>query len=206
MREWHGHFPGFDVWESRWLARRIGPVIQGIGLERLRSADVYVPTAHVHCLVGDFSVLTLALMCQPGNGTNGRMLYFERETRVAANAAELRSKSSLSLDDPPTLRQIVDAYSADIDDDLGNLVGLPDKLTDMVLIASYDSDPSTLAEAWQHAVDVAGRWRNPPEGFGSTRVWLDQLRARSEDRPRLDALLAQRLQEMRLGGVRAEAY
>jgi hypothetical protein len=53
--------PECTVWKPLRLLRRIGPVLQGITLDRSTSGERYYPTAHVHALTRDFPVVSLSL-------------------------------------------------------------------------------------------------------------------------------------------------
>src|SRR5262245_63503146 len=59
--DWHRLFPEFGVYESMWLARRVGPLVQGIALEVDSINALYCPTAHMHNLCRPFSVVSFAM-------------------------------------------------------------------------------------------------------------------------------------------------
>ena len=78
--------------------RRIGPVVQGIILERTRLNNGYIPKSHVHALTRDFPMITLKL-CRESDLV--KVIHHERYYPSAA--AKLRDKSVLSLVDTPTI-------------------------------------------------------------------------------------------------------
>ncbi|MGW6441474.1 hypothetical protein [Lentzea sp. NPDC055074] len=105
-------FPGFVIWRTLHLLRRIGPVLQGICIERTTSGDEYFATAHVHSLASDFPVVSLTLaqrLLGPG-GQPERLRFTCHEAEFRAAADGLRSQSTLSLGEPPSLEQIVREY------------------------------------------------------------------------------------------------
>jgi hypothetical protein len=54
--DWRALAAQFATYKPMWLARRIGPLVQGICLDRDSSNAAYLPTLHVHCLCCPFPV------------------------------------------------------------------------------------------------------------------------------------------------------
>jgi hypothetical protein len=47
---WNERFPQMGVFEPMWLMRRIGPVVQGICLNRSSTGTDYIPITHIYDL------------------------------------------------------------------------------------------------------------------------------------------------------------
>ncbi len=59
--DWQRMFPNFKAYKPMWLARRVGPIVQGILLERDGRNDQYLPVTHIHnlCRRRDFVSISL---------------------------------------------------------------------------------------------------------------------------------------------------
>ncbi|MER7279001.1 hypothetical protein ABT369_31640 [Dactylosporangium sp. NPDC000244] len=199
--DWQSIFPSFDVYRPRWLLRRIGPVMQGILLERTRSADRYRPTSHIHALTRPFPTLTLMLLqC----GTDIRHARHEQEFRDVA--AQLERQTVLPLREPPTIPQIVDACHAFARAERER--GCPPAVypvEDSVLIAAASGERA-LADAGlrlaEELVAVWPKWGLPLDWPGSD-AWLQSLRERAANVDLLDALIAGQVAQHKLGSIRA---
>lgn len=107
--DWAAAFPGFTAWRKLHLLRRIGPVVQGICLDRTTADDGYVPTAHVHALTREFPVISLTLghRLQTLSGQPQSVPFHRHERDLQDAVDSLRTQSPLALDDPPTLAESV---------------------------------------------------------------------------------------------------
>ena len=205
-KEWHDHFPAFDIWKPLVLLRRVGPVLQGITLDiASRQGDQYYPTAHIHVLTSAFPVISLELRCVPGHTDQGRSLYFEREHRVAANASELREKCPLPLDAVPRLDQVVAGLRQYVES-FGRTDQPAPQMVDMVLVAAFDRDPSTLPQALVFVEASANTWRTPPEGFESPAAWMADLRRQAADVDRLSADVERNVLALKVDKVRSDPW
>src|SRR5689334_13255395 len=60
-RDWNDLFPQMAVFRPMWLMRRIGPLVQGIVLERSSGGTQYRPILHVHDLSHPFPTVSLSM-------------------------------------------------------------------------------------------------------------------------------------------------
>lgn len=141
---WASRFPGFDVWKPMRLLRRIGPVLQGISLDSTTSGDDYFPSAHVHALTREFPVVSLGMNQRlvGATGVQERVSFARHDDEYRDAAERLRGQSRLSLDEPPTIEEIVAAYHGHAVEHKGK--GYPpavNEMEDCVLVAAVAGKP-----------------------------------------------------------------
>ncbi len=101
--DWHSAFPGLGVLRPMTLVRRVGPILEGIILDRTSSGEVYVPIFFVHFLWRSTSVISLDI-AQPlgkvryGSSVSIPVSAHEGRWRDAAN--HLREQTDLPLTGP----------------------------------------------------------------------------------------------------------
>ncbi|WAH63903.1 hypothetical protein [Xanthomonas hortorum] len=112
-KDWHAALEGFEVASSMNLARRVGPFIQGICLDRDSSNVTYLPTLYVHCLCRPFPVVSLSLgqpLLNLRSGTVERLkVQFHEDSYQDAINRTLGS-SLLPTKGDWRLPQLVEAY------------------------------------------------------------------------------------------------
>ncbi len=59
--DWQNLLPQFKQYQTMALARRVGPLVHGICLDRDSSNAAYLPTVHIHCLCRPFPAVALNL-------------------------------------------------------------------------------------------------------------------------------------------------
>lgn len=187
-RDWAGAFPGFAVWKPLHLLRRLGPVLQGIALDRSMSADDYLPYAHVHALTREFPVVTLTLAAplRSRAGVARRIKVADHEREFASAVDGLRGQSPLSLGEPPTVAELLGYYRRFVSE--AQRTGLPSgvgELEDLVLIPAAMEMPDTVDDGLGFARQVGGGWSQPPPGWADTAGWLASLEASASDPGRL---------------------
>jgi hypothetical protein len=206
-REWAEAFPEFDFWRPLRLARRLGPVVQGITLERSSSGDDYLPTAHVHALTRDFPAvsLTLAWRLRTAAGVGERIRLRHHEVEYRSAARRLREQSPLSLADPPALAEVVEAYRSFIHaaqrDDGRPLAVI--EVEDQVLIPAAEGRTDLAEDGLRLAADLARRWTAPPPQQPDPGQWLAGLTERAADRAGLERMVADQVLRHKLTKVRS---
>jgi hypothetical protein len=186
-RDWAEAFTGFAVWKPLQLLRRLGPVLQGIALDRSSSGDDYLPYAHVHALTREFPGVSLTLAAPlRSRGVRQRIRVADHERDFASAVEDLRAQSPLSLGDAPTAGALLGAYRQYIAE--AQRTGLPSgtvELEDLTLIPAALDLPDAVADGLAFAGEIAGRWSEPPWGWADADGWLAHLEAWAADAGRL---------------------
>ncbi|MDX2642379.1 hypothetical protein PV341_02130 [Streptomyces sp. PA03-1a] len=206
--DWAAALPGFDAWKPLHLLRRIGPVVQGVCLDRTTSGNAYIPTAHVHALTRDFPVISLMLgqRLEGASGQPERVLFGNHDGEYPAAVDALREQSLLSLsEEPPSLEQVVRAYlsAASASHDKG----LPPavlEVEDSVLIAAAAGLADLLQGGLALAGELAGLWSKfrLPLNWPGTAAWLEGLRAKATDPVALSTTVHHQVTQHKLARVR----
>jgi hypothetical protein len=206
--DWAAEFPEFDVWRPLRLLRRVGPVLQGIALERSTSTEGYFVTAHVHSLTRASRLVSLTLshrLCSE-TGAQERIQISRQPAEIQSAAIRLREQSVLSLDRRPSLGGIVRAYIEYAKAVQRN--GVPNavvELEDCVLIPAVAEMPDVMVEGIRLARELADGWdgSRAPSGLPDTRSWLNDLERRGSDIATLRAVVESQIAKHKLAKIRA---
>lgn len=206
--DWAAALPGFDVWKPLHLLRRIGPVVQGVCLDRTTSGNEYMPTAHVHALTRDFPVISLMLgqRLEGASGQPERVLFANHDGEYRAAVGALRVQSVLSLsEEPPSLEQVVRAYhsAASASYDKGFPPAVPE-MEDSVLVAAAAGLADLLQEGLALAGELVDLWPKArlPLNWRGSEDWLEGLRAKAADAVALSATVHHQVARHKLAKVR----
>lgn len=199
--DWVSVFPDFDVYRPLWLMRRMGPVVQGIILDRTRSGDEYVPTSHVHALTHDFPTISLML-----NQRSDRVKVIHHERDYLSAAAKLRDQSVLSLADSSTIDAIIAAYhSVAITQQQKGYPPAVQEMEDSILISAATDRLELLHASLALASELATVWPKSrlPLDWSGAEEWLGGLQEKAADRRQLESLVNDQINKHKLGSVRA---
>ena len=207
--DWADVFPDFDVWKPLRLLRRIGPVIQGITLDRSTSGNEYFPTVHVHALTRDFPVvsLTLGQRLLGASGVQEGVSFAGHDADFASAAQRLESQSNLPLRAWPSIEEIVDAYRAFATVQQGK--GHPpavSEVEDSVLIPAADGSRDSVIASLRLARELVGVWPKSrlPLDWKGAEGWLEGLVKRSQDLAGLSATVDGQIALHKLSRIRYE--
>ena len=196
--EWAERFPAFAVWRPLRLLRRLGPVVQGITLDRSTGGECYYPTAHLHALTRDFPVVALEVSHRlAGSSGVQEVVEVARHGEAFPAVAErLAEQSPLPLGRVPTLDEVVSAYrdrAAALQ--RGRLPAGIGEWEAAVLVPAAAGAEGLAARSLAAAGEAAGGWSRSeaPQGWGSTGEWLTGLRARAADRPALERVVEEQV-------------
>ncbi|MFF5921861.1 hypothetical protein ACFY8C_26450 [Streptomyces flavochromogenes] len=206
-KEWAAEFPGFDAWKSLHLLRRIGPVVQGICLDRTTGDDGYLPTVHVHALTREFPVVSLMLgqrSARP-SGMPDPVLFARHERDFAHAVGALREQSRLPLDELPSIDEIVRQYHAEARRRLekGHGAAVPE-MEDSVLVAAAAGRDELAGEGLGLARELSASWprASMPFDWPGADAWLDGLAVRAGDRESLLSVVRGQAIAHKLGKIR----
>ncbi|WP_158754720.1 hypothetical protein [Streptomyces sp. NRRL F-2580] len=208
--DWVAEFPGFDAWRPMHLLRRIGPVVQGICLDRSTSGDGYTPTVHVHALTREFPVISLMLgqRLERTSGQPERILFSRHGVEFQDAARTLAEQSRLPVGSPPSLEQIVKEYhSASIARQESGLPPAVMEIEDSVLISAAAERSDLVAEGLNLASELANVWPKArlPLDWVSSEAWLDGLASKVRDSGSLSAIVNRQVIKHKLSKIREAA-
>lgn len=174
--DWAASFPALGVSKPLWLARRVGPMLHGIRLERDSGNDNYRPMAFAHCLCQPAESIALgivqALRTKRTNAPDS-VSVVGHATRHVEAAARLASQSLLPLDRPFSLRELEEAFLRH-----GPLTGAPQPMwaiTDCVAVLCWADERARAEELIVRSIRDARGW---PLGLGRRRDWWVEWEAK----------------------------
>ena len=91
-QDWQARFPMLGHWKAGRLLRRVGPLVQGVCLDRSSNPEDYLPIAHIHFLGMVFPTvaLQLPLYHSAPNGSPRRIEYRFHDQEYVDAADQLR--------------------------------------------------------------------------------------------------------------------
>ncbi|KPI15848.1 hypothetical protein OK006_10764 [Actinobacteria bacterium OK006] len=205
--DWAQVFDGFDIWRPLRLLRRIGPLLQGITLDRSTSGDAYFPTAHIHALTRPFPVvsLTLGQRLASKSGMPEAIRFTDHAEDYLGAARRLAGQARLSLDVPPTVGDVVTELRAFAvaQHGMGSWPAVGE-VEDSVLISSASGDGDLAEEGLQFARDLVKKWpkhRLPLDWVGE-EVWITSLSKKADNAEDLRAIVESQVRAHKLAKVR----
>lgn len=111
--DWHHLFPELGIYAPLHLLRRVGPLLEGIVLDRSSSNDEYLPTFHVHSLLRELSHVSLTLMHRlrdERTATPVSVKVENHDSKYVDCANRLMAQSPLALKGDLSMAEIVEAY------------------------------------------------------------------------------------------------
>ncbi len=205
--DWARAFDGFDIWRPLWLLRRVGPLVQGITLDRSTSGDSYFPTAHIHALTRPFPFvsLTLGQRLASSSGMQESIRFADHAEDYLDAARRLAGQARLSLDAPPTVREVVTELRASAIAQHGR--GWPPavgEVEDSILVPSASGDRDLAGEGLQLARDLVKKWpkhRLPLDWIGE-KAWLTSLSMEADNAEGLCAIIESQVKAHKLAKIR----
>ncbi len=114
-KQWAEEFPSLGIYKSMWLLRRVGPLLQGICLDRDSSNSNYLPTFHVHNLaIQESKSISLTLynpLLGKKNNYPERISMVQHELKFAEFVGRFRSQAPLNLSGDFLCDRVLDAYN-----------------------------------------------------------------------------------------------
>ncbi|MFI5631464.1 hypothetical protein ACIA8E_19240 [Streptomyces sp. NPDC051664] len=205
--DWARVFDGFDIWRPLRLLRRVGPLVQGITLDRSTSGDAYFPTAHIHALTRPFPVVSLALgqRLASRSGMPEAIRFTDHAEEHPDAARRLAGQARLSLDVPPTVGDVVTELRASAMAQHG--MGWPPavgEVEDSILISSASGDRDLAEQGLQLARDLVKKWpkhRLPLDWVGE-KAWISSLSKNADNAEDLRAIVESQVKAHKLAKIR----
>lgn len=114
-KDWATQFPDLGVYKPLWLLRRVGPLLEGICLNRDSSNERYQPIFHLHSLARAESSLSLTLADElrtARNDTPQKIKVAFHEDHYVEAAQKMNQQASLSLSGDLSLKDVLQAYES----------------------------------------------------------------------------------------------
>jgi hypothetical protein len=179
-KDWMTVLPALGEYEPLHLLRRVGPILQGVVLERDSSNVVYRPSFHVHNLVRPFQVVSMSLAAplrtQRTNAPD-QVSVSSHAARFGEAAARLQEQAPLPLSGNLSLDSILTAY-----EQYAKRPGIhyePELYEDMAGIATWAHRPEQAMRILDAYEREMSQW--PPDvlsEFGTAANWKRDVLAR----------------------------
>jgi hypothetical protein len=182
--------------------RRVGPILQGVVLERFTDQRAYQPATFVHFLGRRWPTISLSLMreLRARNGASKRLRSPWRENEHQEAALKLAEQSALPLVALPTIEEIVDAYREWVERNVKPdwPFGRP-ALEDLVLVPATVGRDDLAKSGLELAANLAEAW--PAEQLPHGDRWLEQLEAAAADQLALQRTVLDEIERHGLGSI-----
>lgn len=156
-QDWSGRFPGLGVYRKLHLLRRVGPLLEGICLERDSGNRSYRPTFHVHNLCRKDSSISLSLR-QPvltARTHAPQTIQVRWHDEMYRDAADrLESQSPLAFSGDLRLEDVLKAYHSYI----AKLPAVEHEYVDMVTLATWAGRKQIALETIERSIGEIARW------------------------------------------------
>lgn len=202
--DWQAEFPTLAVYRPMWLARRCGPVLVGLCLDR-GSGDNYYPTWHYHCLLQPSPTICLSLATRLGqpHGSDEYVNLRVHAHRFVEIATKTRHSALFPLDGDLSLRQFEDACNLWLQRQRVDLS--PPVLAHLVMLSAW------CGADWQarlRLVDrLASQWPQRVNDFiGGIDNWLANLTAAASKRIELHRTMENEITTHKLQNLPASEF
>ncbi|MDX3311229.1 hypothetical protein P1S61_19595 [Streptomyces sp. ME08-AFT2] len=208
-KDWAALYPGFDVWRPMRLLRRIGPVLQGVTLDRSTSGDAYFPTAHIHALTREFPVISLTLgqRLVTSSGVQEAVTFSRHAEDYSGAAGRLAEQARLSLDLPPTVEDVVRELRAiAVSQQAQGGPPAVNEVEDSVLIPAASGSVDISRESIQLARELLKKWPKSrlPINWTSADEWLEGVSEKAGNVDSLHEIIDGQIAFHKLSKVRQE--
>jgi hypothetical protein len=163
-KDWKSLVPQFTDFQPMRLARRIGPLVQGICLDRDSTNAAYLPTLHVHCLCRPFPVVSLSLgqpLLSTRSGTVERLSVQFHENKYKEACKRLLATSLMPIEGDWHLAQVLAAYEN------YRRLDRPDSrypvslIEDVISVCAWLGEPAPASELVKRCIAEARGWPEP---------------------------------------------
>lgn len=204
-RDWQKLVPQFAALRPMSLVRRVGPLVQGICLDRDSSNSAYLPTTFVHCLCRPFPVLSLTLgqpLLASRSGTIQRISVQFHSTHYVEACNRLLAASLMRVDGDWRLSDLLYAYTN------YRQLGRPDSrypvllIEDAISVCAWLGNESDASRMVIEACDEAKHW---PENVLARREglseWESSLKGIAASGKELRRIAEEQVDLLRLGSA-----
>lgn len=203
--DWQSALLGFVPVQLMNLARRVGPFVQGVCLDRDTSNSAYLPTLYVHCLCRPFPVLSLSLgqpLMSQRSGVVDRLMVQSHENIYQDACRRLLGSSLLPVQGDWRISDVLAAHEA------YQRLSRPDSRfpvylwEDAVSAYVWMGDQAEAVALADRYVEVAKRW---PETVlareGGVARWQEKLGALARAGDSLGDVVVDQIRLLKLDGL-----
>lgn len=154
--DWYREIPSLGIYKPRWLLRRIGPLLEGICLDRDSSGDKYKPIFHVHCLGRSDSSISLMLGTQLRSERSGGPDFVQvrwHEDKYKEAAGRMVRQALLPLEGDLSLRQLINVYRDYLATPMGKLQVVP-LYFDIIILLAWARDPASAQDVLAECLKI----------------------------------------------------
>jgi hypothetical protein len=195
--DWVSCLPEFFAFAPMRLGRLVGPLVQGVCLDRDPSNSAYLPTLHIHNLCKSFPVIALdlgqPLLVEGGRGVERISIESHSERYVSA-AKRLVASSYLPTSGSISVRLLesaVDRYQKSGRPDANHPLSL---LEDIVMCYAWLGLRDEAVTLCKKYVDITKKW--PEYVFsrdGGRQSWVEKLLSYPDSEEQLRKIFAEQL-------------
>lgn len=197
-------YPSLGRYRPLHLLRRLGPLLEGVVLDRTSGNNEYFPTFHVHCLAKEFPAVSLTLAHRLSGGDSGLPVPItvgQHDVRFVDAANRLRQQSPLPLDGDLRLDQVLDAYAA-FSKTFPARSQLPSLFEDMSRMCALFERAEQARSLVEEGYARLGEWpQQALDRIGGREPWRERALHGISDRERLLATVQEQVQALKVEHV-----
>jgi hypothetical protein len=194
--DWLEQFPELGQYKPLHLLRRVGPLLEGIVLERTSGNDAYRPTFHIHSLLRESPVVTMTLAQRLRSDRSGGpdmvpVLHHERNYIDAAR--NLARQAPLALSGQLRVSEVIESYRR-FAGRFGSHYDANDLYDGIARLCAWAGDSELATAIVAEGFSRLGEW--PPNvlaQIGGREAWRGQITAVVANRERLAAIMGEQI-------------
>jgi hypothetical protein len=191
---------------SAAVVEAAGPVVQGITLDRNTAGDAYFPTVHIHVLAVPSPVISLTMgqRLLDDSGAQKQVMFSRHAEEFRVAVEGVRRQSSLSLDEPPGIVEVVRALHDHAKNrHAGGHPPAVHEVGQSILVAAVCAEQDLVDEGIAVARSLLEVWPRTrlPLDWVNGRVWLDEVLGRARDAKDLARVVDQQIGYHRLADI-----
>ncbi|MFP4055134.1 MAG: hypothetical protein ACLFV7_14845 [Phycisphaerae bacterium] len=160
--DWHGEIPSMGIYQPRWLLRRVGPILEGICLDRDSGGDAYKPIFHVHLLAREFPCVSLTLGTQLRSERSGGPDFVQvrwHAEKYEDAAKRMIRQSLLPLEGDLSLGELIQAYRDHLVTPMGRLQPVL-LYFDIIILLAWARDSASARDVLAECMKIKSGPRN----------------------------------------------
>jgi len=202
--DWLGMFPGLGAYEPMHLLRRVGPLVEGLVLDRTSSNDEYRPAFHVHSLLRVFPAVMLAMshpLLREATHARVSVSVLRHPTYYVEAATTLKRQSPLALEGSLRLTDVIAAYRR-FSERAGLHYDAHSLYEDMAAISAWCGSTTLSHSLVEEGVSKLEAWpENVRRQVGGIDAWRGQMLTTISNRRALIDMAQSQIEALKLGSI-----